>query len=81
MRSSQRKPLVGRLAQRRRERSYDVAFVADNPGIWMDHCHNLNTLLTAWSRTSYTRVSTPHTGSQDQLRTGQNEAKPISGPG
>ncbi|MFC4946134.1 multicopper oxidase family protein [Pseudonocardia sp. GCM10023141] len=22
-------------------RSYDVAFVADNPGIWMDHCHNL----------------------------------------
>ena len=21
--------------------SYDVAFVADNPGIWADHCHNL----------------------------------------
>ncbi|GLZ51864.1 multicopper oxidase family protein [Actinomycetospora sp. NBRC 106378] len=21
--------------------TYDVAFVADNPGIWMDHCHNL----------------------------------------
>jgi len=21
--------------------SYDVAFRADNPGIWMDHCHNL----------------------------------------
>jgi FtsP/CotA-like multicopper oxidase with cupredoxin domain len=21
--------------------SYNVAFVADNPGIWMDHCHNL----------------------------------------
>ena len=21
--------------------SYDVAFVADNPGIWTDHCHNL----------------------------------------
>jgi FtsP/CotA-like multicopper oxidase with cupredoxin domain len=20
---------------------YEVAFVADNPGIWMDHCHNL----------------------------------------
>lgn len=20
---------------------YDIAFVADNPGIWMDHCHNL----------------------------------------
>jgi FtsP/CotA-like multicopper oxidase with cupredoxin domain len=22
--------------------TYDVAFVADNPGVWMDHCHNLN---------------------------------------
>ena len=21
--------------------SYDVAFLANNPGIWMDHCHNL----------------------------------------
>jgi FtsP/CotA-like multicopper oxidase with cupredoxin domain len=21
--------------------SFDLAFVADNPGIWMDHCHNL----------------------------------------
>jgi len=21
--------------------SYDLAFVANNPGIWMDHCHNL----------------------------------------
>lgn len=21
--------------------SYEVAMVADNPGIWMDHCHNL----------------------------------------
>jgi FtsP/CotA-like multicopper oxidase with cupredoxin domain len=21
--------------------NYDIAFVADNPGIWMDHCHNL----------------------------------------
>jgi FtsP/CotA-like multicopper oxidase with cupredoxin domain len=22
--------------------AYEVAFVADNPGIWLDHCHNLN---------------------------------------
>ncbi len=22
--------------------SYEIAFVADNPGIWMDHCHNLD---------------------------------------
>jgi len=21
--------------------SYDIAFVADNPGVWMDHCHDL----------------------------------------
>ena len=21
--------------------TFEVAFVADNPGIWMDHCHNL----------------------------------------
>jgi FtsP/CotA-like multicopper oxidase with cupredoxin domain len=23
------------------DETYEVAFVADNPGIWMDHCHNL----------------------------------------
>jgi FtsP/CotA-like multicopper oxidase with cupredoxin domain len=22
--------------------SYEIAFLADNPGIWMDHCHNLD---------------------------------------
>jgi FtsP/CotA-like multicopper oxidase with cupredoxin domain len=22
--------------------SYVIAFKADNPGIWMDHCHNLS---------------------------------------
>jgi FtsP/CotA-like multicopper oxidase with cupredoxin domain len=21
--------------------TYEIAFVADDPGIWMDHCHNL----------------------------------------
>jgi FtsP/CotA-like multicopper oxidase with cupredoxin domain len=21
--------------------TYDLAFVADNPGVWVDHCHNL----------------------------------------
>lgn len=25
----------------RDKETYDIAFVADNPGIWMDHCHNL----------------------------------------
>jgi FtsP/CotA-like multicopper oxidase with cupredoxin domain len=23
------------------QETYDIAFVADNPGIWLDHCHNL----------------------------------------
>ena len=23
------------------DESYDIAFLADNPGIWVDHCHNL----------------------------------------
>ena len=22
--------------------TYEIAFLADNPGIWMDHCHNLD---------------------------------------
>lgn len=26
--------------------SYEVAFVADNPGMWMDHCHNLDHAAT-----------------------------------
>jgi FtsP/CotA-like multicopper oxidase with cupredoxin domain len=25
----------------RKGETYEIAFVADNPGIWMDHCHNL----------------------------------------
>jgi FtsP/CotA-like multicopper oxidase with cupredoxin domain len=25
----------------RDKETYDIAFVANNPGIWMDHCHNL----------------------------------------
>lgn len=26
--------------------SYEVAFLADNPGMWMDHCHNLDHAAT-----------------------------------
>jgi FtsP/CotA-like multicopper oxidase with cupredoxin domain len=40
--------------------TYDVAFVADNPGIWSDHCHTLshatNGLVT---HLMYEGVSTP----------------------
>ncbi len=40
--------------------SYDVAFVADNPGIWMDHCHNLpHASEGLMTHLSYEGVTTP----------------------
>jgi FtsP/CotA-like multicopper oxidase with cupredoxin domain len=33
--------VAGPRAQAGTRESYDVAFVADNPGVWMDHCHQL----------------------------------------
>ncbi len=42
--------------------SYDVAFLANNPGIWMLHCHNL--LHANWGMdmmVMYDNVSTPYT--------------------
>ena len=40
--------------------SYDVAFVADNPGIWMDHCHNLEHAADGMvAHLMYTGVTTP----------------------
>ncbi|GAA2413251.1 multicopper oxidase family protein [Nonomuraea africana] len=42
--------------------TYEIAFVADNPGIWMDHCHNLphaSEGLTA--HLMYEGVTTPFT--------------------
>lgn len=39
---------------------YDVAFRADNPGIWMDHCHNLfHAAAGLTMHVAYTGVSTP----------------------
>jgi FtsP/CotA-like multicopper oxidase with cupredoxin domain len=41
--------------------TYEIAFVADNPGIWADHCHNLEHVpegLTA--HLAYAGVSTPY---------------------
>jgi FtsP/CotA-like multicopper oxidase with cupredoxin domain len=41
--------------------TYDIAFVADNPGVWVDHCHNLphaaEGLLT---HLMYSGYSTPY---------------------
>jgi len=41
--------------------SYEIAFVADNPGIWMDHCHNLpHAAQGLMTHLSYTGVHTPY---------------------
>ena len=40
--------------------SYEIAFVADNPGIWMDHCHNLPHATEGLvAHVAYTGISTP----------------------
>jgi len=40
--------------------TYEVAFVADNPGLWMDHCHNLDHAAMGMSmHLAYERVTTP----------------------
>jgi FtsP/CotA-like multicopper oxidase with cupredoxin domain len=39
----------------------DIAFVADNPGIWMDHCHNLTHAAQGMvAHLMYTGVTTPY---------------------
>lgn len=39
---------------------FEVAFVADNPGIWMDHCHNLeHAVIGMMLHLSYEGVRTP----------------------
>ena len=41
--------------------SYDVAFVADNPGIWSDHCHNLpHAAQGLVAHLAYEGVTTPY---------------------
>ncbi len=41
--------------------SFDIAFVADNPGIWMDHCHNLKHARQGMvTHLMYEGVSTPY---------------------
>jgi FtsP/CotA-like multicopper oxidase with cupredoxin domain len=40
---------------------YEVAFVADNPGVWMDHCHNLEHAADGlMAHLMYTGVTTPY---------------------
>ena len=57
--------------------TYDVAFVANNPGIWMDHCHNLKHAAQGMiAHLMYEGFDTP-TGSQGQTTTSQNEGRPF----
>ena len=41
--------------------TYEIAFVADNPGVWMDHCHNLvHAAQGLVAHLMYIGVSTPY---------------------
>jgi FtsP/CotA-like multicopper oxidase with cupredoxin domain len=41
--------------------SYEVAFLADNPGVWMDHCHNLEHAADGLvTHLMYTGVTDPY---------------------
>ncbi|MDR7328761.1 multicopper oxidase family protein [Corynebacterium guangdongense] len=41
--------------------SYDVVFLADNPGVWMDHCHNLpHAVEGLMTHVVYEGVTTPY---------------------
>ncbi|GAA1614677.1 hypothetical protein GCM10009789_81000 [Kribbella sancticallisti] len=43
------------------DESYEIAFLADNPGVWMDHCHNLpHASEGLMTHLSYEGVSTPY---------------------
>ncbi|GAA5134111.1 multicopper oxidase family protein [Pseudonocardia adelaidensis] len=41
--------------------TYEIAFVADNPGVWTDHCHNLPHAVEGLvAHLMYEGVTTPH---------------------
>jgi FtsP/CotA-like multicopper oxidase with cupredoxin domain len=43
------------------DESYEVAFRADNPGLWMDHCHNLAHAAAGLTmHVAYAGVTTPY---------------------
>lgn len=43
-----------------RDETYEIAFVADNPGIWLDHCHDLpHATKGLVAHLAYTGVYTP----------------------
>jgi FtsP/CotA-like multicopper oxidase with cupredoxin domain len=43
------------------DETYEIAFLADNPGVWMDHCHNLpHASEGLMTHLMYEGVSTPY---------------------
>ena len=41
--------------------TYEIAFLADNPGLWMEHCHNLNHAANGMTMmVNYEGVTTPY---------------------
>ena len=59
--------------------TWRVAFVADNPGLWMDHCHNLeHAARRAWSCTWPTRASRRRSSSAGSTATRPSE--PVRSP-
>ncbi len=43
------------------DETYEIAFVADNPGVWADHCHNLpHAAEGLLAHLAYTGVRTPY---------------------
>lgn len=48
--------------------TYEVAFVANNPGLWMDHCHNLTHAADGMSmHLMYEGITTPYTVGSDTV--------------
>ncbi|WP_124727040.1 multicopper oxidase family protein [Staphylospora marina] len=54
-------PLVMDTVNVNQDESYEIAFLADNPGLWMIHCHNLTHAYLGMSMMiNYEGVTTPH---------------------
>jgi FtsP/CotA-like multicopper oxidase with cupredoxin domain len=48
------------------DETYEIAFLADNPGVWMDHCHNLPHAAEGLiAHLAYAGVSTPYEVGRD----------------
>jgi len=48
--------------------TFVVAFRADNPGLWMDHCHNLDHAATGMTmHLAYRGVTTPYVAGRDTV--------------